>query len=112
MTTAAAESTINKKHGNSRIPKVLLGAFAILIFGTLVSLVGTVAVSAMTVANMYADWDAEDLPEPERISQQAATQFKTTKIYDRYRQNRAGPVVRPYRAATARMLRWTKFRPT
>lgn len=75
------------KHSNSWIPKVILGALAVLVFGSLLAVIGVVAFSAMTVMNLYADY-AKNLPEPEKVSQQAATQFKTTKIYDR-----AGKVV-------------------
>lgn len=70
------------KHSNSWIPKVILGALAVLVFGSLLAVIGGVAFSAMTVMNLYADY-AKNLPEPEKVSQQAATQFKTTKIYDR-----------------------------
>ncbi len=71
-----------KKSGGSWIPKIILGAVAILVFGAAFAIVGTVAVSAMTVVNVYNEY-AKNLPEPEKISQQASTQFKTTKIYDR-----------------------------
>lgn len=70
------------KHGNSWIPKVILGALAVVIFGSLLAVLGGVVFSALTVMNVYADY-AKNLPEPEKVSQQAATQFKTTKIYDR-----------------------------
>ena len=71
-----------KKHGGSWIPKVILGALAILVFGSVLAILGAVAFSALTVMNVYADY-AKNLPQPEKISQQASTQFKTTKIYDR-----------------------------
>ena len=71
-----------KKHGGSWIPKILLGAFALVLFGSLGAVLLTVAFSAITVMNVYGEY-AKNLPEPEKVSQQAATQFKTTKIYDR-----------------------------
>jgi penicillin-binding protein 1C len=76
------QTRYKSKHSNSWIPKVILGALAVLVFGSLLVAVGVVAFSAMTVVNMYAEF-AKNLPEPEKVSQQAATQFKTTKIYDR-----------------------------
>ncbi len=71
-----------KKHGGSWIPKAIILALAVLIFGTFAAVVGTIAVSALTVMNVYAEY-AKNMPEPARLSQQASTQFKTTKIYDR-----------------------------
>jgi penicillin-binding protein 1C len=55
---------------------------AILVFGSIAGVVVTGIVSAMTVVNVYASY-AKDLPEPSRLSQEASSQFKTTKIYDR-----------------------------
>lgn len=75
-------SRYEKKHGGSWIPKVILGTLAVVLLGSVVAVVGAVAFSAFTVMNMYNEF-AKDLPEPEKISQQAATQFKTTKILDR-----------------------------
>lgn len=75
-------SRLEKKNSGSWIPKILLGSLAIFLFGALGILFAGVAFSAMTVSNMYAEY-ARDLPEPEAVSQQAATQFKTTKILDR-----------------------------
>lgn len=71
-----------KKHSNNWLPQIILGVLAVLVFGSLIAVLGAVAFSAMTVMNMYAEY-AKNLPEPEKISQQAATQFKTTKILDR-----------------------------
>ncbi len=71
-----------KKHGGSWIPKVILGALAVIVLGSVLAILGAVAFSALTVMNVYADY-AKNLPQPEKISQQASTQFKTTKIYDR-----------------------------
>lgn len=70
------------KHSSGWIPKVILVVLAVLVFGSLLSVVGVIAFSAMTVANMYAEY-AQNLPEPATLSRQAATQFKTTKILDR-----------------------------
>ena len=72
----------NSKRSNSWIPKLLLGALGLLIFGSLLAVLGVVVFSAITVTNVYSEF-AKNLPEPEKVSQQAATQFKTTKIYDR-----------------------------
>jgi penicillin-binding protein 1C len=70
------------KHNNSWIPQVILGVFAVLVVGSVLAVLGVVAFSAMTVMNMYSEY-AQNLPEPAKLSQQAETQFKTTKIYDR-----------------------------
>lgn len=70
------------KHNNSWIPKVILGVLALVLFGSVLAVFGVLAFSAMTVMNVYADY-AENLPAPEKVSQQAETQFKTTKIVDR-----------------------------
>ncbi len=71
-----------KKHSGSWIPKVVLGGLAVLFFGSIVAVLGAVAFSAMTVMNIYSEY-AKNLPEPERISEQQSTLFKTTKILDR-----------------------------
>lgn len=70
------------KHGNSWIPKVAVGVFAIVILSLVAAVAMSVAGSVITVINVYAEY-ARDLPEPAKLSQQASTQFKTTKIYDR-----------------------------
>src|SRR3990167_5066229 len=72
----------DNNHNTSWIPKVILGVLAVLVFGSLISVLGVVAYSAMTVMNIYSEY-AQNLPEPTKLSQEAATQFKTTKIYDR-----------------------------
>lgn len=71
-----------KKHGGSWIPKVIAIVVLFVLFGIVASILGTVAFSALTVMNVYAEY-AKNLPEPERISEQQSTLFKTTKIYDR-----------------------------
>ncbi|MCC7163945.1 MAG: transglycosylase domain-containing protein [Anaerolineae bacterium] len=71
-----------KKHGGSWIPRMIAMGLLVVLFGTLAAILGTVAFSALTVMNMYAEY-AKNLPEPERISEQQSTLFKTTKIYDR-----------------------------
>lgn len=71
-----------KKHGGSWIPKAILGSLAVIVFGAAAAVIGAIAFSALTVMNVYAEY-AKNLPEPEKVSEQAATQFKTTKIFDR-----------------------------
>ncbi len=73
---------LEKTHGNSWIPQIVLGVIAVAFFGLLVVVGGSAAFAAMTVSNMYAAY-AKNLPEPAKLSQQASEQFKTTKIYDR-----------------------------
>lgn len=70
------------KHGNSWIPKVVVGVFALVVLGLVAAVAMSVAGSVITVINVYAEY-SRDLPEPAKLSQQASTQFKTTKIYDR-----------------------------
>lgn len=70
------------KHGNNWIPKVVLAVIAVIIFGSVTAILASLAGTFITIVNVYAEY-ARDLPEPAKLSQQASTQFKTTKIYDR-----------------------------
>lgn len=80
--TRRRRTRTDKKNNGSWIPKVVLGSIAILFFGSILAIVGLVAFSALTVTNLYAEY-AKNLPEPEKVSENVSTQFKTTKIYDR-----------------------------